>query len=71
MQYVFTQYSGENCSELMHCGRKENTEERMKHLESVFVYDKEVCALQKSGQEHMESFPSKQCHPEAHSTGFS
>ena len=36
----------------MHGGRKENREERMKHLESVtdIVYDKEVLALGKSGQ---------------------
>ena len=48
----FTQYSGEYCPELMHCGRKENRDERMKHLESVtnIIYDKEVLALGKSGQ---------------------
>ena len=36
----------------MHGGRKENREERMKHLESVtgIVYDKEVLGLGKSGQ---------------------
>ena len=52
LQYVFTQYSEEYCPELMHCGRKENREERMKHLESVtdIVYDKEVLALGKSSQ---------------------
>ena len=52
LQYVFTQYSGEYCPELMHGGRKENREERMKHLESVtdIGYDKEVFPLGKSGQ---------------------
>ena len=49
---VFTQYSGEYCPELMHAGRKENREERMKHLESVtdIVYGKEALALGKSCQ---------------------
>ena len=52
LQYVFTQYSGEYCPELVLCGRKENREERMKCLESVtdIVYDKEVLALGRSGQ---------------------
>ena len=52
MQYVFTQYSGEYCPQLMHGGRNENREERMKCLESLtdIVYDKEVLAHGNSGQ---------------------